>query len=192
MTNGFTSKVLAKLLLGAAIGITSIAPASAEVISFYNGSSLFATLTTSGGTNFQLFFDANGTAAGAYIDYIDMAGPNGTFTDNSVDTTASASYSAGGFTDAGNTYNWQIQFPNANNASRFTALETALWSIVVTDPNAWDFSLLHVNAYNSLGQSIKLTSCVDCQTTEVPEPGSLALLGLSLAGLGLFRRRRPQ
>jgi len=192
MKKNFTSKLMAKLLVGAAIGVAGIGAASAETISFFNGSSLFATLETSGGTDFELFFNANGTAAGAYIDYIDMRGPNGTFDDNSVDTAASASYSAGGFTDAGNTYNWQIQFPNANNALRFTAHETALWSIVVTDPNAWDFSLLHVNAFNAQGQSIKLTSCVDCETTEVTEPGSLALLGLGIAGLGLIRRRRTQ
>ncbi len=36
------------------------------------------------------------------------------------------------------------------------------------------------------------TSLIDVQTTQVPEPGTLALFGAGLAGLGLALRRREK
>ena len=184
----FSRACLAAGLLAAATS------ANALIVDFYNGNSLWATMTTTGGTNFQLDF-VNGASAdpGAYIDYIDLAGPGGTFTDSSTQTAATVGkYSAAGFTDAGKTFNWQIEFPNANTSARFTEGESAFWSIVVTDRDAWDFNLLHVNAIDRFGNSIKLTSCVrgaDCGGT-VPEPATLALVGLGMLGLAALRRRR--
>jgi hypothetical protein len=188
------ASLIAKIVAGAAATF-SVGAANATTIDFYNGSDLYATLTFTGTTDFDLYFAGTGQA-GAYVDYINLAGPCGTFTDNSTDTVASGTCSAGGFTDAGKTYNWQIQFPNANNASRFTADEHALFSIGAT--GTWDFDLIHINAYDANGNSIKLTGSSSTSSTsssssgDVPEPGpmSLTLLGLGLLGAGFMRRAK--
>lgn len=169
--------------------------ANALIVDFYDGTDLIATMETSLGTVFELDFVA-APSSGAFIDYINLAGPGGLFL-NLGSQAASASYSAGGFTDAGNTYNWRVDFPNSNGpgSDRFRVGDTASWTIAVTDPEAWDFNMLHVNAFLN-GESIKLESCVrgaDCvPTTPIPEPSTYALM---LAGLGVVgwmaRRRRP-
>jgi len=180
-----------KALAGAAL-VLSMSAANAITVNFYNGSSLFATMTTSGGTDFDLYFIGTGYSS-AYIDYLDMAGPFGAFSSPSgQQTVATATYSASGFTDAGKTYNWKIDFPNPNNATRMTTGEHFLWSIAGTDPSVWNFDLLHINAFDGLN-SIKLDGCIagttGCTPSRVPEPGTLALLGLGLIGLGAVRRK---
>lgn len=192
-----TSKTVKRASLIAAVAAScAVGTANATTFDFYNGSDLYATLTFTGSTDFDLYFVGTNVAPGGYIDYINLAGPCGSFTDNSTQTAATGTCDADGFTDAGKTYNWQVQFPNANNPNRFVIGEHAYFSIGATGD--WDFNLLHVNAYDAQGNSIKLTSSSSTSSTsssssgDVPEPGpmSLTLLGLGLLGAGFMRRAK--
>lgn len=182
--------------LTASVALTAT-PSHALQINFYNGADLYATMTTAPATSFDLHFVGTGVAAGGFINELFMDGPTGTFTDLSVQTTASATYALNGFNGgggAGNIYDWKIDFPNPNNASRLTIGEHGLWSITVTDPNAWVLNKIHINAFDANGNSIKIDGCVDgtrgCGSTSVPEPASLLLLGAGLAGFGIWRRKQ--
>lgn len=191
-------KMAHSAVAGAVLAIAA-SGAQAATYQFYSGSTLYGTMVTSGGTTFS-FTVASGINSAAFIDYLNLRGPNGTFSAvGNTQTTPTGTYSAGGFTDQGETYNWKIDFPNANTSSRFTAGETATWSITVTDPNAWNFSLLHVNAFDGVN-SIKLSGCevltgsANCSPpiTNVPEPGTLALLGAALIAGAAARRKFGQ
>jgi len=190
-------KILAKTVAVVALS-AAVSSANAIVVNFFNGSTLYATMTTSGATDFDLNFIGTGSA-GAFLNDLEMAGPTGTFANIAGDGgDATASYSAAGFTDQGKTYNWHIFFETANNTNRITTGEHFLFSITPTPNSVWNFDLLHINAFDAAGNSIKLDGCIDGSTGcgggggggGAPEPESLALVGLALAAAGFAGKRK--
>jgi len=198
------ARTISKVVLAAAVALP-VASANALVINFYNGATLYAKMTTTNTTDFDLLFIGTGNSA-AFINELFMDGPSGTFTDNSTQTTVTGTYSLNGYNGGGgggNIYDWLIQFPQPNNASRLTTGEHGLWSITTTANDAWNLNKIHINAYDGT-ESIKLDGCIDGTAgcggggngggggSSVPEPATLALVGLGLIGAGLSRRRRAR
>ena len=181
-------RTITKTLLVAAVSLPMAA--HALVIEFEHEGDLYATLTTSDATNFDLFFIGTGSAD-AFMNDLFLEGPDGTFANLAgTESPATATFSLNGFNELGNLYDWKIDFPQPNDINRLTTGEHALFSITVTDPDLWNLGLIHINAFDG-EESIKLIGVPGGDDpVPVPEPATLTLLGLGLLGIGLARRRR--
>lgn len=191
------SKILGILTIG--LLSAPIGSANAVVYNFYSGSDLVMTLSTSGTTTFVLDFVYSPEGAGtAFVNNVLLQNSGGATLANSTFTNmgsevGKASYRAGGY--EGGPWNWKISFPTAGSpgTNRFVVGESHTWKIESTVLSDWAFGQTHINAFLD-GQSVKLDACLDgdpnCNPAEVPEPGTLALLGIGLVGLGVSRRRK--
>lgn len=170
------------------VSMTLAAPATAvpiigEVFTDGRFSTDTGNLATATHLDFRIAWTTGGTGSYAPIDGASVAVG---YTDFTFSPALSAPVDPlWWFTDGLRTYSFVMGTVSiqTQSASSLQLIGSGMLYITGFDPTPgfWEFS-----AWSTLSGRFKFTS----QTASVPEPGTLALLGLGLLGVGLARRRR--
>jgi hypothetical protein len=184
---------IATFAVAAGFAVAAAVPAHADVVngSFETGD--FTGWTQTGNTTFN----------GVECPGAPFAGPG----DGNCDAFFGPVGSIGGIsqnvaTTVGGSYNINFDFqPDGGTPSSFAALWGAQTLISVTNPAASAYQVLHFVAQATTATTtlafnfrddpgfLKLDSV---SVTKIPEPGTMALLGIGIAGLWAGRRRKAQ
>lgn len=201
----FKRFLLATILAAATVGAASAAPISGSFSlasfsgTYIGGSQTAATAT---GLDFGTAFSGSGNGYGTNGTAI-VGNATGSFSSFN-DTFASISDIALGTTANPYLTNPFVSFGNnslsmnfSNAALTRSALGTSITvtgAATFTDGNPADTSIgvftLATSSQNGMSSDVKFTFTSNASTTAVPEPVSLTLLGASLVGFGMIRRRR--